>query len=190
MIAYSRCDDPGTMHRPPLEYASCAPPDRSSDRLTAGTSDANGAPARMIGRVRLAAKPGDPDTIADEADVAVDVNLSDVRESATLADYPGELELVLRLRITDKLNGTAAESGTMTDQTLRATVPCTVTAGDPAGSTCTLDTTLDTLIPGLAAERSRAIWAIGQAAVNDGGPDRDAETQDNTRFAVQGVFIP
>jgi hypothetical protein len=144
----------------------------------------------MTGRVRLGVRPGNPDTVADEADVALYMELSDVRESATLVDYPGELELVVTLRITDKLNGAAAEAGTMTDQTVRATVPCMVTVSNPAGSNCTLDTTLDTLIPGVTAERSRAIWAVGQVVVNDGGPDGDAETQDNARFAVQGIFVP
>ena len=44
-------------------------------------------------------------TPADEGDVIFVVELSDVRESPTLADYTGELEAKVGLRITDALNG-------------------------------------------------------------------------------------
>jgi PKD repeat protein len=189
VIGYARCDSPDSVHGPPLEHPSCTPA-RSSTRLTVGTFDANGEPSEMAGRVRLSVRPGDPATGADEADVELFAELSDVRESSTLADYPGELELVVRMRLTDKLNGPAAEPGTVADQTLRATVPCGVTAGDPKGSTCTLSTTLDTLIPGIAKEKTRALWAVGQMGLNDGGPDGDADTANNAPFAVQGLFVP
>ena len=144
----------------------------------------------MIGRVRLGVKPGDPGTGADEADVTLRVELSDVRRSSTLADYAGELELVLGIRVTDKLNGAAAEAATMADQAVRTAVPCTVTVSDAEGSVCTISTTLDTLIPGVIAERARAIWALDEVALNDGGADGDADTADNTPFAVPGIFIP
>ena len=65
-----------------------------------------------------------------------------------------------------------------------------VTTADPSGSTCTLTTTLDTQIPGTATERARAVWAVDQVAVNDGGADGDADTGDNAPFAMQGIFVP
>ena len=34
------------------------------------------------------------------------------------------------------------------------------------------------------------MWELGAVEVYDGGPDGDAETADNTVFAVQGVFVP
>jgi hypothetical protein len=189
VIAYGGCVAPNAVHGPPLERPSCAPPAGSSSRLTVGTTDANGAAPAMTGRVRFAARVGDPSTVADEADVALLVTVSDVRQAATLDDYPGELELVLDLRVTDKLNGAAAEPGTMEDRTLRAAIPCEVTA-DPKGSNCSLATTLEALIPGVTTEGARAIWALGHVAVNDGGADGDADTQDNAQFAVPGVFVP
>ena len=58
-------------------------------------------------------------------------------------------------------------------------------------SLCEITTTLDTLIPGALAEGRRAIWALDQVKVYDGGPDEDADTTaDNSLFAVQGVFVP
>ncbi|MGH2979624.1 MAG: PKD domain-containing protein, partial [Solirubrobacterales bacterium] len=191
VIAHSPCVAPDMVHGPPLEHPSCAQPDQASGRLTTGTPDTNGEAANMVGHVRLAVRPGDPATTADEADVNLEVALSDVREVLTLADYPGELELTVPLRITDRLNGgSVAETGTISDQTIRATVPCAITVDLLEGSACALGTTLDALVPGLAAERSRAIWALGQATLNDGGADGDAETPDNTPYAVPGIFIP
>ena len=194
VVAYPRCDAPDRVHGPPLEYASCAGPAPESGHLTTGTPDANGQGANLVGRVRLAVRPGDPGTPADEADVILVVVLSDVREAPTLADYAGELDVKVGLRITDTLNGTATETteaGTLTDQALRATVPCAVTVDAQVGSTCELNTTLEALVPGVAVERARAIWEVGQVTVNDGGADGDADTSgDNTLFATPGMFIP
>ena len=175
-------------HGPPLEYASCADPEPESSHLTTGTPDANGQGANLVGMVRLAVRPGDPATPDDEADVILIVNLSDVRESPSLADYTGELEVNLGLRITDTLSGAGSpEAGTLTDQALRATVPCAGTSSAQVGSRCELNTTLDALVPGVAVERGRAIWELGQVVVNDGGSDGDADTSgDNTVFARPG----
>ena len=50
---------------------------------------------------------------------------------------------------------------------------------------------LETLIPGALVEFRRAIWALDQVKVYDGGPDEDAATTgDNSLFAVPGVFVP
>ena len=82
-----------------------------SRHLTTGTPDANGRGANLVGRVRLNVTPGDPATPDDEADVILIVELSDVRESPALADYTGELELNVGLRVTDLLNGAESERG-------------------------------------------------------------------------------
>jgi hypothetical protein len=39
-------------------------------------------------------------------------------------------------------------------------------------------------------EGRRAIWELGQGRVFDGGADGDPATNDNTLFAVGGVFVP
>jgi hypothetical protein len=70
-------------------------------------------------------------------------------------------------------------------------VPCTATAANTAiGSSCTLNTTVDALVPGTIKEGRRAMWALGQVRVNDGGPDGVVSTTPNTLFLVQGVFVP
>jgi hypothetical protein len=70
-------------------------------------------------------------------------------------------------------------------------VPCMPSAEELDKSLCDMATTLDAVIPGAAAERTRAIWALDQVKVYDGGPDEDgATTGDNSLFATQGVFVP
>lgn len=190
--AYRACATPDRVHGPALEFPSCADPEPVSGRLTVGTPDANGQPASFIGRVRFGVRPGDVATSADEAEVSLVLVMSDVRDGLTLMDYTGELELVVGTRITDTLNGPqAAEAGTLTDLELRAAVPCAETADPLEGSTCELTTLLDALIPGVVVERSRAIWELAGATVNDAGADGDAGTPaDNAAFAVPGIFIP
>jgi hypothetical protein len=63
-------------------------------------------------------------------------------------------------------------------------------ASTTIGSTCSLTTTLDTLIPGAVVERARTILQLGQVRVVDGGPDGDTATEPNTVFLRQGLFIP
>ena len=84
---------PTKQHGPPLAYPSC-PPQRTVFRLTVGTPDANGLPAEAVGLVRMDAIPGDPATPADEADVWIGVNQTDVRYHFVqqgYPDFPGEL---------------------------------------------------------------------------------------------------
>ena len=192
VIAYRPCTAPDRVHGPPLELDSCSGPVPASGHLTIGSPDTNGQTANFIGRLRYGVRPGDTSSSTDESDVTLNVTVSDVREALDLSDYAGELELVVGTRITDMLNGaTEPEAGTLEDQALRAAVPCAVTADVLVGSTCNLSTTLDSLVPGIAVERSRAIWELAQATLNDGGPDADAgTTAGNDPFAVQGVFVP
>ena len=179
------------MHGPPLDSPSCAGTDHASPTLTLGTPDANGQPAQSVGAVRLGVTVGNPATSADEADVVVEANLTDVRLASDLSDYTGELQVRIPLRITDRLNaGTAPNrSGTLSDTHLTAALPCAGNASS-VGSTCTVTTTVDALVPGAVPEGRRAVWQIGQLEVYDGGPDGDADTSGNSPFARQGVFVP
>jgi hypothetical protein len=69
-------------------------------------------------------------------------------------------------------------------------VPCVATSIDRFGATCSLSTTLDSLLPGSIVEGRRTIREMGQVQLFDGGPDGVAATPDNSVFAVQGVFTP
>jgi len=190
--AYRECTSPNRVHGPPLEHPSCNPPAQESSHLTVGTPDANGRAVNSVGSVRFGVRVGDPATPEDEADVNVVASLTDVRNAnVTLSDYTGELQAEVSLRITDKYNGTAQdEPATVTDVPLAFTIPCTATLNGSIGSSCSVSTSLDALMPGLVRERDRAVWAMGPVRLFDGGPDGDADTADNSLFATQGVFVP
>jgi fermentation-respiration switch protein FrsA (DUF1100 family) len=189
--AYQECTAPNDTHGAPLAFGSCNPPGLTSTNLTVGTFDANGQAANSIGYVRYDTLLGDPTTPADEADVAVTMSLSDVRQTSDLADYAGELKETTSLRITDRASGpTTDESATVQDVPYPVTVPCATTPDPATGSTCSIATTVDAITPGAAQEGKRAIWELGQVQVLDGGPDGLVSTADNSLFAVQGVFVP
>ena len=131
---------------------------------------------------------GNPATPADEADIALRVQITDVREQGTLADYAGEVEARANARLTDRNAG----SGTATAVNILfpLTTQCTPTAATDVGATCSLTTTLDTLIPGAIAEGQRTVMQLSQVQVTDGGADGDTATEPNTVFLRQGVFVP
>jgi len=154
----------------PLSLRACAPPRLESGRLTIGTPDANARPAKSVGMARFRAVLGDPGTRADEADVSLALDITDVREQGSLDDYTGELAVT---------------------SSLSFPVRCTSTPDPDVGSTCSVTTTADTLFPGTVIESQRSIWELDRVQVFDGGADGMAATsEDNTLFAVQGIFAP
>ncbi|MGH2978552.1 MAG: DUF11 domain-containing protein, partial [Solirubrobacterales bacterium] len=189
--SYTECTSPNRTHGPPLDHASCNPPAQLSSFLTVGTPDANSRTANMTGSVRLSAVLGDAGTPADEADVKIILNATDIRDRTTLADYTGELQGQVVLRITDRLNGdTGNDTATVSDTPYMFTIPCAATGSTSVGATCSLSTTADAITPGTVTETRRTIWALGDVRILDGGPDGDAETADNTVFLRQGIFVP
>jgi virginiamycin B lyase len=190
--AYALCAAPNRTHGAPLAVASCAPPVQSSAFLTVGTLDANGAAAKSVGSVVLAAKVGDPTTAADEADVRITASTTDVRLKSGLGDYTGQLQGNVRLRITDRASGPALnEPATAQDFVFPFTVPCQTTADTTVGSTCAVTTSADAIQPGAVRENARTIWQLGEVQLFDGGADGTASTtQGNTLFETQGVFVP
>ncbi len=189
--AYQPCTSANRTHGAPLAFPSCNPPVQASGQLTVGTFDSNGADANSIGSVRLDVTPGDPATPANEADVRIAMSFSDVRQKQpSLADYTGQVQLVLSARVTDKMNGpTQTEPGTG-GVDFPVTVPCTATTSTTVGSTCATLTTFNSVLPGSIVEAKRAIWALSKVNVFDGGPDGVVSTAPNTLFATQGVFVP
>jgi peptidoglycan/xylan/chitin deacetylase (PgdA/CDA1 family) len=190
--AYAPCTGPNAQHGGPLNVTSCTPPQQSSSQLTVGTLDANGTIANSVGSLRMDVMPGDPVTPADEADAGLALSLADVRRTSDLSDYTGELQGRFGLRITDKNNGDAQsqQSATVQDTSFGFTVPCAATLDPTAGATCSTATSADAITPGIVPEALRSNWQLDQIQVLDGGPDEDADTDDNTVFAVQGVFVP
>ncbi len=190
--AYAECVSSNRNHGSPLAFRSCNPPVPASDRLTVGTPDANGQSAKAGGFVAMNAIAGDGFTSTDEADVRITTSVSDVRFASTLWDYAGDLAITLPARLTDRQS---LEDGddplTTRDFSVPVTVPCAPTADTAIGSTCSLTTTLDTVLPGAVPEGRQSIWALDQIRVLDGGDDGDANTDDYPRpFMTQGLFVP
>ena len=83
------------------------------------------------------------------------------------------------------------QPGTVQGTKFPVTVPCAPTASTTVGSTCSVVTTANTVLPGSVQAGGRAIWELGQVQIYDGGADGDADTAaDNTPYATQGIFVP
>lgn len=199
--AHVQCSTPDYTHGAPLAAPSCDP-QQSSPNLTLGTPDAGGGAANSVGSLVITAKTGVPGP-PDDSGAPFQLSLTDVRCNAELPtcgdanasggpDYIGELLVEVEVRMTDKFNGAGnAEPGTVQDFTFSySTSACAGTASTSVGSSCTFNTDVLYVIPGIAKDGKRQIWELGQVRVRDGGPDGDAGTADNSLFAVQGIFVP
>jgi Tol biopolymer transport system component len=192
--AYKQCTAPNTTHQAPLAFTSCNPPQPESTFLTVGTPDFNGAGAQSVGSALFKVRAPAPE------DGLIDVSLTDVRCQGTsggcaggaLSPYMGDLAFDATFRITDKLNGGANPSGTVSDLPLRFAVPCTPTGSATIGSRCALSTTINTLLgPSAIVAGKRAIWQLnGDVKLYDGGPTGVAGDPDATLFAIGGLFFP
>jgi hypothetical protein len=187
--AFNQCTSPNRNHGPPLAHPSCNPPAQSSGQLTIGSPDSNGAAANSVGSARIAVLNGNAATAADEADVRYTISVTDVRKKSDLTDYTGQLQAKTTLRVIDRYNG-PSEVGVGQDTSFAVTVPCVATGVTTIGSTCTLNTTADAVLPGVVNEIRRAIWQLGQVQVFDGGSDGVVSTAPNTLFLTQGIFVP
>jgi plastocyanin len=183
--AYKPCTSANRTHGAPLSFPSCNPPVQVSNFLTVGTPDAsaNGKAANSIGSVTLK-------TLAGPGDVGIVSSLTDIRRKSDLADYTGELQAKLPLRITDKYNGASLTDAATGDTTFAVTIPCAGTSDTLVGSTCVITTTANAVTPGAVVDAARAIWELSNVQVFDGGADGAASTADNTLFADQAVFVP
>jgi hypothetical protein len=187
VVTYSPCFAPNRTHGAPLAFPSCSPPSQSSAFLTVGSPDANGNGARAVGSARLDPVIGDPTTPVNEADIRFQLSVTDVRLKTDLSDYAGQLQFVFPLGITAETLGIGSTS---VQVPFAIPVNCTVTADPAEGSTCAMNTTANTVIPGSITEGQRAVLSVGQIKVFDGGVSGMAGAADNTLFMVQGVFIP
>ena len=164
-----------------------------------GTPDANGQPSNLNGYVVLqddlqptgtALRPS-MQRSGEQGDVGVEIGITDVRRQGDLADYGGELQALLTLRMTDRWNGASlTDPATATDLPFSVPVPCIPNADATMGSSCNLTTTADAVLAGLVVEGKRTIWQLGPLEVRDGGADGDADTAPNTTFLHQGLFAP
>jgi serine protease AprX len=194
--AYGECTSQNTVHVLPLALPACDPPALQSSLLT--TSKVG----RGSGFVRLRVLPGNAATAADEADIDITVSATDVLRTADGTDFTGQLPVQATLRITDRANGYFEnEAATATDVPFSAPVNCVATANPNAGGTCSLSTSADTLVPGVAKEGKRAVISALSVALLDRGPDDTIApgsgtcpptcgSGDEQPFLTEGLFTP
>jgi hypothetical protein len=201
--AYKQCTSPNRTHGAPLAFPSCAPPVQASSFLTIGTPDANGAEANSIGFAQIKVI-----TYADGRgrDILTTGQITDVRcqpgtgasvcTSANAAggpDYSGDLEGNAIARATDHYNGpNRNEAATVQDIPNPFLFHCQNTADTSVGGTCSVSTERPLIPEPYWFSGQRVVIELTQVEVSDGGPDGNVFTQpeENTPFAVQGVFIP
>jgi hypothetical protein len=195
--AYAECTSASqnSNHVAPLALDSCSPAGRESSLLTTSNIGTGS------GLARLEVVVGSPGTEADEADLRIDAAATDVRTESDGSDYAGKAILTTLLRITDRANGFfATEAATVRDAELSIPVDCVATPASPAGGTCSVDTTADTLLPGFAREGKRTVISAFSVKLEDAGADGSVGspascpptcgTGDEGTFLRQGVFTP
>jgi phospholipase C len=185
--AFKPCTAPNSTHGQPLAFGSCAAPEQSSDFLTVGTPDSNGLKVNSFGSMVMKARAG------VNADVLYGISISDIRNKSDLSDYTGELQLDTSLRITDHNNTgnpDGPDSATVSETDFPVTVPCAATADTTIGSTCSISTSADALVPNAVVGGQRMVWQLGPVQVYDGGASGVAGSADATLFADQGLFVP
>jgi hypothetical protein len=58
------------------------------------------------------------------------------------------------------------------------------------GATCSVSTSLDAVVPGMATDGKRTTMELGPVQVYDGGASGVAGAADAQVFERQGVFVP
>ena len=103
--AYNACPPASAnrTHGPPLENPSCNPPVQSSGFVTVGTSDANSNSPQSVGSVTYRVCLASPCGSGTAPDIKLLASINDVRNKSGLADYVGELQARVTLRITDRV---------------------------------------------------------------------------------------
>jgi hypothetical protein len=201
--AFNACTSPNRQHGPPLAFPSCNPPVHSSNAVTIGTTEANGANENSIARVKLMAQIGAPGP-PDNADIVIALTVTDVRCKAGTTtcgnandvdgpDYTGQLQGNATVRITDRWNAVAAgggsEGATLVDIPFPMPTGCANT-DTGVGATCANTTSFNAIVPMAIRERKRSNIEVAQVLLNDGGSDGNTSTAPNTTFMKQGVFVP
>jgi len=196
---YDACGSTNRQHGG-LVYPSCTPPTMISGSLTTGSPDANGFAANMNGpSVKYAVINGNVATEANEADVRIVVNITDVRTNPAGLDYVGKVSVRQTLVVTDQSNSDEApEPGTTVPFTFEYPVDCVSTLSTTIGSQCDQNTTANAILPGMVIEGRRQMWNIGQVEIRDAGPNGTGYANcpptcgdgDETTYLRQGVFVP
>jgi hypothetical protein len=182
-------------HSPPFS-GSCGPPSFAAGQV------AHIGP-QSVGLAQYTTTPGDANPFnGDQADLAVTVNLTDVRSgSAGGADYNpnaggADLTAETRLRVTDT-NSTGTPcgvyptcAGSTVETLFRVPVDCTSTADPSIGSSCSANTTADAITPGYISETKATVMQMFRVLLRDSGPNGVRGDSDDKLFSQQGYYVP
>ena len=114
-----------------------------------------------------------------------------MRVASDLSDYEGELELRSEIRITDRRSGPGAnEPATSESIDFPVTVPCAATTDTTIGSLCEITTTMERSSPAPSPKAPDRSGSSTRRASTTAAPTGSRQPQDNTLFAVQGLFVP
>ena len=194
--AYQQCTSPNSTHIAPLDEPSCTPAVQESALLTTSSI------GRGLAAATLSALPGNTGTMADEADFSITASATDVLNKVGGTDYTGKVILTTRMRVTDQSSGySGEEGGTVQDAQFSVPFDCVATPSDPAGSSCTVTTTADTLLPNFIKETKRTIISTFTVNLLDAGADGSITppsgacplscgSGDEKVFMTQGVLAP
>jgi hypothetical protein len=197
--AYNSCASPNRTHGAPLAFPSCSPPVQSSNFLTVGTPDSNGAGANSVGFLLLKVKTTSPEDILFSGTVsdvrclpATAASVCSSANSADGPDYSGRLQANATIRVSDHYNGPGLdEAATVQDIPFPINFNCANTADTSVGGLCTVDNQGPVVCPECGVQEGvRTVVGIGQFEVFDGGADGEINTSGNTVFLRQGIFIP
>jgi hypothetical protein len=192
-VSRSQCQARGgalSAHAPPLAVDSCSPP----SALPAAVAHLGN---RSTGLAEIRAVPGDSATPGTVADATFGVRLTDLRSGDNLGpDYDpnesgGDVSMIARWQITDRYNGQSmTDPATVTDFHFPVGVDCVPTADPTIGSTCEIDTTANTLVPGAIQAGRRMVIQVFRVRLNDAGANGTLGDADDRAFAMQGIFAP
>jgi hypothetical protein len=195
--AFKQCTAANRTHGAPLAFPSCNPPVQTSNFLTVGTPDANGAGANSIGSALIKVKATSPEAVLSSLSVsdvrcrpATDASVCNSPNAADGPDYSGQLQLMATIRISDHYNGPGLdEAATVQDIPFPVNVYCHNTADTSVGGLCD-DPGPQCVCPPSNLDGLRTVVGFTQIQLFDGGPDGQVSTTDNTLFMNQGIFIP
>jgi hypothetical protein len=200
-ISATQCSARGgqpSTHGLPLGLSSCNPP-----AFIPGTVAHAGVKATSTADITVI--PGDTDpTNGNGADVSLVGSGTDVRSgSATGPDYDpnpsgADITSVAKIRVSDHYNTTTGQPcssttscpGTMQDLDFMTPVTCTATADPTIGSTCSVSTTANAVVPNSVLENKNGVIQTFRLRIADAGNNGvPGDTDDRDAF-MQGIYIP
>jgi hypothetical protein len=196
--SFKACASPNRTHGAPLAFPSCNPPVQSSNFLTVGSPDANGAPANSVASILLKVKTTSPEDVfitSSGTDIrckpATNATVCNSANAADGPDYSGQIQGNATIRISDHYNGpNLNEAATVVDIPFPVNGTCANTTATNTGGICTVNTTANAVVSGSVKDTQRGVVEISQLQISDGGADGQVASPDNTLFGVQGIFIP